>query len=308
MVVLQHHIEAVVRISGIPGFTGHFQALGGGEVNDTFLLDTEQEKYILRITRRAGRDTLRKEAEALKLLDLPEVPKLIFFDPNQQIEGHYWIVESYVEGIIKDRLNENEFNQLGRLLAKIHKTKDTANKPIDLWQHFLYSCRSFGDERALLDHEDTRLRGLINRAKAIFNNRQSTFDSVQLCLVHGDATPSNILVNQDSVRLIDWEFARFSDPMMEFSTIYYDDMEFNRGKWRIKIKPLEKQALFAGYAEAGGQIDEERIVFWMNFDKLGAAVYLYWKIYQSGDEVTQKKLDQYSIDLNNLSTSLERNL
>ena len=46
----------------------------------------------------------------------------------------------------------------------------------------------------------------------------------------------------------------------------------------------------------------------MNFDKLGAAVFLYWRINQSGYPATTEQIDQYRVDLNNLLKSLENNI
>ena len=49
--------------------------------------------------------------------------------------------------------------------------------------------------------------------------------------------------------------------------------DFLTGFWdieavgRITLKPEERQALYDGYAAAGGLIDEERIQMWMTFDK-----------------------------------------
>ncbi len=48
---------------------------------------------------------------------------------------------------------------------------------------------------------------------------QYPVDDLELSLIHGDATPSNVLVDGQKINLIDWEFARFSDPMRDFSTI-----------------------------------------------------------------------------------------
>ncbi len=300
-------VNQAVQIAGLVGFTGEFKALGGGEVNDTFLLDCGTNKYILRVTKRQGRDTLLKEANALKFLDMPEAPRLVFFDQNQPIDGHYWIIESYVSGNIQNRLTVAQFNSLGCLLARVHAIKDPEQRSVNLWEHFLYSCRSFGTDQELRNHPNLRLRTLINKAEEAMHQMQPDFNQAPSRLVHGDATPSNILVTGEAVHLIDWEFARFTDPMMEFSTIYYEDMEFNKGKWRIQIQNDEKEALFAGYRSNGGLVDESRIDFWMKMDKLGAATYLFWKLHIVHDG-NPDDIEQNTIDLEKLLASLERTL
>ncbi len=96
--------------------------------------------------------------------------------------------------------------------------------------------------------------------------------------------------------------------MAEFSTIYYDDIEYNKGRWRVHITPDEREALFNGYEDAGGVIEQERLDVWMIFDKLGAAVFLYWRIYESGRDTTNEQLSQYRLDLGNLLNSLEKSI
>lgn len=299
-------IAAAIEIAGLVGYNGEFSELGFGEVNQSYKFRIDTGECVIRITKRKGRETLLKEGRALGLLQqiaVGRIPQLIFFDPSKLIDGRMWIIESYLTGSTVARLNTAQFYSLGQLLAEAHQIKN-GEAGLDLWQHFLTSCRFFGDETSLLAHMDPILRELINASKNYFLASQHLVNDLPLALIHGDATPSNVLVGGDEVRLIDWEFASFSDPLREFSTIYYDDIEYNCGKWRVKIAPKEKAALFEGYQAAGGVIDEARINFWMNFDKLGAAVFLYWKIHQSGETVSR----QYQLDLGNLIKSLQNNL
>lgn len=301
-------INFAVKTSGLNDFTGRFIALGGGEVNDTFLLECAVNKVILRVAKRPKHYTLKEEAEALNLLNIENLPKLIFFDKNSLIHDRLWIIETYIEGEMVERLNVDQFRNLGYLLANVHTTTIQTHKGVNLWNRFLKNCHSFGDEHLLLNHPDPVLKKLIERAFEYFQDQQSEYDNLQLSLIHGDATPSNTLVRGNAVSLIDWEFSKFSDPMSEFSTIYYDDIEYHKGKWRPHIKDDERKALYEGYDCAGGEINEERLKLWMNHDKLGAAIFLYWRINQSTTETSSEEMNQYKFDLDNLIQSLDNNI
>jgi len=117
-----------------------------------------------------------------------------------------------------------------------------------------------------------------------------------------------MLVKNDKISLIDWEYSRFTDPMADFSTLFYEDMEQNKGRWRIHITEQNKTALFAGYTGAGGVIDEQRIKAWHNFDKLGGAVYFYWKLSHSGHTIAPEQSALYTEELDKVLASLDRNL
>jgi aminoglycoside phosphotransferase (APT) family kinase protein len=308
MAGLEHLIPQAVAIAGITDYTGTFHALGGGMVNDTFKLECEKRDLILRITRWAGRDTLRKEAKALAVLHIPEAPELVFFDKDQLLDGHYWVIETFVGGKTPERLTAGQFRTLGRVLAGIHSVKAENPEPMNPWQQFLTDCRNFGTEAELLAHQDPGLRELIVKGRQYILDNAALVQSVVPCLTHGDVTHSNMLVQGDSVKLIDWEFARFTDPMRDFTMLYFDDLETNKGKWRIKITPEEKQALFEDYQAAGGVIDLPRLDYWMLHAKLSTVVFFYWRLHKYHEPMTEEQKEQFSQDLQNLTASLQREL
>lgn len=236
-------ISYALSLANVTGFAGDYQELGGGEVNDTYKIHLTDKSIILRIAKDEGQQTLAFEARALQLLESEYIPKLIFFDKNHLLNDRYWILESYLPGKQVKRLTQEQFYNLGSLLADVHKVPGNLTKT-DLREQFLYACRAFGDERKLVNHPDPRLRRLVIKAFHEFNLKQPIYDKIRPTLTHIDVTPSNILVDGDKVGLIDWEFSKFNDPMVDFSTLYYEDMEYNKGKWRIKIEPEEKLALF----------------------------------------------------------------
>jgi aminoglycoside phosphotransferase (APT) family kinase protein len=296
-------IQTILTMAGVEKFAGTYTALGGGDMNETFLLDFADRQVILRIARYPEQNTLQYEASALRIMSSPRVPELLFFDPEKKFNGRMWILEGRVPGGTAARLTTEQFASLGDLLAHIHQIKSD-EKGIQLWSELLMSCQSFGSEEVLLAHPDPTLRKLLQDAQRDFQKIQPFYNLITPVLAHSDITPSNLLVAENVVGLIDWEFAKFADPMADFSTIYYEDMEYNQGKWRIKIQPAEKAALFEGYTRAGGIINEERIRFWIWFDKLCAAVFLYWQINQSGRQMSQEQSDQFKRDYTNLINSL----
>lgn len=297
-------IRAAVEASGLKDFSGDFAPLGGGDMNDAFVLRCGSENVVLRVAKRPAQRILQNEARALSLLDLPQVPKLLYFDERVLIRDRLWILESYVAGSPVSRLNLDQFRQLGVLLALIHQTTKPNREGINLWGWLLNEWRFFGDERSFLDHPDQRLRALIRSGRDYANARQAAFEQPTLSLLHGDATMSNTLVTGSSVSLVDWEFSSFSDPMVEFPKVYFDDMELNQGKWGVHITSAERLSLFDGYRSGGGRIDERRLAVWMVLCKLRGAVFFYWRMNQSGHGQSQEQLEQFQVDYDNLIRSL----
>lgn len=299
-------IDEAVRSSKLTGYVGNYRELGGGEFNDTFALDCADQQVILRIAKYTDQHTLATEAWALALFSSPNAPNLLYFNERQRIRGRQWIMESFVPGTAVSRLSLGQFASLGALLARIHSHK-TDTIGVNIWERFLSNWR-FGTEQSLLNHSDLALRHIIRRCRKYCLASQPLFDHVIPTLVHGDVSVGNILTHNDGVALIDWEYAKYNDPMSEFSGIFYDDMEYNRGKWRIHITEPERRALFDGYRDGGGVIDEERLEFWILFDKFCSALFLDWRIHESGQAAADDQMAQYKTDLENLVKSLEAKL
>ncbi|HUB93786.1 MAG TPA: aminoglycoside phosphotransferase family protein [Verrucomicrobiae bacterium] len=304
--ISQQDIEGLLNIAGITGFAGRYAPLGSGEGNDTFVLDCEETRLVLRVARYSEISNLANEALALGLLALGQVPRLVYYNESQRINGKAWIIESHIAGTPVDRLDIIQLENLGELLAKVHSVHPENTVELGFWTEFLKANKRFGDEQAFLAHPDKTLRKLINRARDYFQLQK--LYTVQPSLVHGDMSLGNMLVRGSTVSLIDWEFARFTDPMADFSAMFYEDMAYNKGRWRIHITPQEKSALFTGYNKAGGVMDEQRLKAWHIVDKLGGAVYLYWKLNHSGHVITQAQSKQYKEDLDKLFASLGRNI
>lgn len=306
--VTSDDLQWIAKKAQLHGYGGKFQELGGGEVNDSFKLQCQGDSVVVRVARYSDQHTLIQEAHALQRLDMRGVPKLIFFDEKVKLHGRLWVVEECLPGHPVRQLSLEHFTNLGKLLARVHRVQAPEPFHIDLWGQLLFNCKRFGDEEKLLNHPDKEMRTIFRRAKQYFADRQSLVDTVVPALLHSDATPSNTLVDGDNVALIDWEFARYGDPLNDFATMFYEDIEYNQGKWRIQITPKEKSSLLGGYAEAGGIIDEARMALWMVHDKLGAAAFLYWRLYETDRENGGTSPDQYRRDFFAIRASLERAL
>jgi predicted Ser/Thr protein kinase len=100
-------ISEAAKVGGLKSFKGNYQVLGGGEINDTFLLHFVDKKAILRIAKHSDQKSLHQEARALMLLNSTKIPKLIYFDENSRINGRQWILESYISGNTVKRLSIN---------------------------------------------------------------------------------------------------------------------------------------------------------------------------------------------------------
>ncbi|SOY53960.1 Aminoglycoside phosphotransferase [Cupriavidus taiwanensis] len=87
-------------------------------------------------------------------------------------------------------------------------------------------------------------------------------------LVHGDFRNGNLMVDEAGLRaVLDWELAHVGDPMTDLGWLCVNSWRF--GRTGLPVGGFGTRAqLFAGYADAGGMVDAERVRFWEIFGVL----------------------------------------
>ncbi|KPF90497.1 tyrosine protein kinase [Rhodopseudomonas sp. AAP120] len=81
-------------------------------------------------------------------------------------------------------------------------------------------------------------------------------------LVHGDFRHGNLIIGPDGVRaVLDWELAHCGDPMEDLGWVCVNSWRF--GEIDKPVGGLgSREDMFAGYQEAGGTVDADRVKFW----------------------------------------------
>ncbi|ABD08299.1 Aminoglycoside phosphotransferase [Rhodopseudomonas palustris HaA2] len=86
--------------------------------------------------------------------------------------------------------------------------------------------------------------------------------SKQITLVHGDFRHGNLIIGPDGVRaVLDWELAHRGDPMEDLGWVCVNSWRF--GEIDRPVGGLgSREEMFAGYQDAGGTVDADRVKFW----------------------------------------------
>jgi len=154
-----------------------------GHANTIYLLKTEQKKYILREFKikidRKMEFKVQKKTHKQKIAS-----EAILLEENLMIS-------EFLEGNHKEKLSQQELKKIAQLLKKLHKIK------IRQKQNSFKSNFSFNHKKA-------------KKAFMILDRQKREY-----ALGHNDLHPQNIIFNKKTIKLIDWEYARYSD-------IYFD--------------------------------------------------------------------------------------
>jgi aminoglycoside phosphotransferase (APT) family kinase protein len=283
--LLQQGLQALARqLHAQGGAVEALQRLSGGASQETWSFDLRlpDGASLPLILRRApagadvrggGHATLAQQARlqsaaAVAGVPVPEV--VLLLQPGHGIGEGY--VMQRIDGetlgrrIVSDvRLaaaREGLARQCGQALARIHRMPAAALPPLrrappaDELAHYEQQYRSHGLHKPVFE---LALHWLKAHAPA---------GDIALATVHGDFRNGNLMVGENGLRaVLDWELAHLGDPMEDLGWLCVNSWRYGQHERPVGGFGTREQ-LFAGYAEASGQVDATRVHYWEVFGTL----------------------------------------
>ena len=242
--------------------------------------------------RAAGNPTLADEAQLIAhaaAAGVPVPPLLAVLQPGQALGDGYLMRnvpgETLGRHVVDDpglaEARRRLARQCGQALARIHAI-DPAGLPATLRRapaagelaHYAAQHRARGWAKPVFE---LALRWLADHLPP---------EPDRLCLVHGDFRTGNLIVGTEGLRaVLDWELAHVGDPMEDLGWLCVPSWRF--GRLDLPVGGFgTRDELFAGYAEAGGRVDPDRVRFWQLLGTLkwGLICESMAQAYLSGDE------------------------
>lgn len=199
--------------------------LAKGNHNSNYLLETSEQKYVIRIEDNKQFKNLKKEFLFLKKAGQKLGPEVYLFDNSHRIIPHDFLVEEFVTGKhpSAQKPGDDFIIQIAQWFKKLHRTKKPVRRPVLLLNKVRPYHRNILKNRQHLPKELQKKtltaieKGLASLRKynKIFTTRKT------LSLLHNDTSSENIFYEPGSVRLIDWEFVNYDLPEREL--VYFLD-------------------------------------------------------------------------------------
>ncbi|MCL1997616.1 MAG: aminoglycoside phosphotransferase family protein [Turicibacter sp.] len=206
-------------------------------------------------------------------------------------EGVY-VISNWIDGvslakILEDTDKITEYNlgiQAGRLLRNLHDNNPSLS-PFASQSWFEKFSNYSDNEIKRYSSCDVQFAGGDEVIQYINNNRQY-IEGRPMCLIHGDANPHNILVQNSSNTyfLIDTDSVRHADPYQEFGNL------FNSYLW-----PVFSTGYVNGYFSASPPESFWKII----------RVYLYTEYLRSARKIDKKKPKYSTKALESIKNGLE---
>lgn len=224
----EDHCVPLLRRHGVTIDRADVQALGGGVSNRVFAVADAERRIVvkqsmekLRVAEdwRAPLARVLTEAAALELahdLTPSQVPELLFADPDEftlALRGAPAGWRDWKAHLLEGKASESIARRLGDTLAIWHSaTRAGTHLP----------RRFFDSEPFELLRIDPYYRTTAGRVPQLRPRLHALIDDMkqrQACLVHGDFSPKNVLVDesQEQCWVIDFEVAHYGDPSFDLA-------------------------------------------------------------------------------------------
>lgn len=266
-----------------------FSALQKGMTNQLFHFSTQDEEYLLRLPGAGTEHIINRQHEvavyqALESSGITE--EIIYISAQNGIK-----VSKFMKQVHNcDKDNKLEIGRCMELLRVFHEKGLQVPHVFDVFAEIrLYeeqcgACIGSFDDCLNTRSQVLELRNLI---KSI---------SKENCLCHIDPVYDNFLINDESVRLIDWEYAAMCDPYIDIAMFcIYAEYDREQTDWVIGCylgeEPLpEQRMLVYAYMSACSYL----WVLWSEIKRMENID--YWE-YEKGQYRIAKDYYQYAMEL-----------
>ena len=258
--------------------------LKAGMTNKSFGFTVNKNSFIFRLPGEGTEQLINRKQEkevysVIKKLDISD--EIIYFDEN----NGYKISKYYDDARNTNAYNREDLIKSMKILRSIHESDLKVNHYFDI-ENEIKKYLALCDERNAIRYSDNietlkKIKDLIKYIKKM---------NTPEVLCHIDSNPDNyIILNNGSIKIIDWEYSGMCDPIMDISMYsiysYYSKTEMEELLRIYLQKDPNKNELtrLYIYAALGGYLwalwTEYKQSFGIEFGEYGMKMYRYAKDY-----------------------------
>jgi len=174
-----------------------FQIMDGGQANSSYIISTDQGKYVLSVCDEKSEKEIRLLTSTLvhlnshgfrtsRLIETREAAGFIDY------EGKSVYIKEYIEGQVEKTLSPEMLFQVGRELAELHKVPVPSNLP----EIYSYGIERFTEVTSRNDDFSIWLKDKTRQLQRCLN------DDLPRGFVHGDLFYDNILFNDGKLTAV----------------------------------------------------------------------------------------------------------
>lgn len=185
----------------------------GGRTNNTYLVNTDNGKYVLRIAGKGTNKFIDRKLEKRNMESVDNLkitPKLYYFnEKNGTVISKY--VENNKELEKKDLFDNNNLYNITKILKELHNSNIVFENRFDILEAIKNYKKVLADNKGVLPQllKDTEYKFV-----EILDELYEKYP-LELSPCHIDPKLNNFLLQKEKIYLIDWEYSGMADKYFE---------------------------------------------------------------------------------------------
>lgn len=187
----------------------------GGMTNKNYLVKTQENSYVIRVPGVMTSELISRNNEALN--------SIIMSNTGFNAETCYFNAESGIKVtkyLPKHRAldhntirNEENLKSIAEKLYSLHNSGIIFKNEFNVFSEFEKYIDLLKNKDIFFEYkkEIPNLLSLFKKIKIFLN------DNISTCPCHNDLVPENILLNDQSIYFIDWEYSGMNDPLFDIA-------------------------------------------------------------------------------------------
>lgn len=205
---------AAVALEVGAGAIRHVEAIKHGLTNRSWLVTTDHDRLVVRLSDESARELqIDRNSEAVVLERVARAgigPEVIRCHPDRGILVTRYLGATWTE---RDAHSLENIDRLGALLRRLHALDVPGNvRAVDLATTAHGYLRTLDERGAHSGLTSPALRDCADKTAAQLRQGSTP------CLCHNDVHHLNV-VDGDSLRLIDWEYAGIGEPLFDLASV-----------------------------------------------------------------------------------------
>lgn len=224
------------------------QLLGNGAYNTTFVIDND---FVFRAnTHRdsVGGHGLRSEHDILQVLPAGIAPKPYHLDDSCADFPVPYRIESFASGRVITDFTPHVLRMLAQHLIKVHSHKSRKSGPYP-GIRASYSIGSTLQQFIAETGDLPDFKEIVAKAQEYVVYWDNEMPLQEFSLVHYDLNSDNMLLDGDTLTLVDWEYSEFGDPAVDFAVLFWFSYLFG---YTPRIPAKHRMLFYKEYVAAGG--------------------------------------------------------
>lgn len=231
----------------------NIRKLGITTINDIFVINSSSKKYIVKIYNvdeekqiKSSLCTQKKIYESLGIV--ADVLKNKENELYTKYNNKFYAIQEYIEeqnDIKFDKINETA-KSLSFLHKKLREFDESTFKNKKEYKDYIKIKQNIEESRNILRKEKIEKEvkdvfdSLLNKRENISEKYKCTYNPKKCQVIHRDIRPGNIIVSNDKVYFIDFDYIAYGDLLFEIGSaaMLISNFEMEKAKEFIKIYNL----------------------------------------------------------------------